>query len=481
MLCVSPRRRSPFTPGPNGEREVRAVPTDQELSAQLKTLSEELDRRTRNAERLRPYDEGGCPIPDAVVRGKLTKAYRSLMPTSEAPWGSLIVDSVQDRLEVAGLVDSENEDAAKTGWGLWQDNSMDAESKLAHRSALLDGRAFAMVWPDETNQPAVSLDDCTQMVVQYREGSRRHHVAALRRWVDGTGAANATLYRPDGIYKFARPRQREGQVVAEWKLRDGQSVLPNPLKAVPVVELAVNRRLKPGPFPYARGEFEHCTGLIDRINLLTFFGLVVALWMGFPLRGVIGEKILRDDDGKILPPFDSKPDSVVQFENPEAKVFQLDAADRKNLSVFDELEQLAAISKTPKHYFPMGGGIANIAEPTIRAFEGALHAKVSGHQASLGESWEEVDRLCCAMLPEPVQLSSRAEVDWKDHESRSLAERADAFVKIASVDNVPFLMAAELALNATGDQLARWQSMGMGTVLDELLRAPTNGSQPVAA
>jgi hypothetical protein len=138
----------------------------------------------------------------------------------------------------------------------------------------------------------------------------------------------------------------------EWEKRpvDGEDwPLANPLGVVPVVEIRVNPRLAPGNFPYARGEFAHCTGLIDRINLLTFLGLVVAFWMGFPLRGVIGDKIRRevlvDDDGqpivdaatgkqktRALPPFDAQPDSVFQFENPEAKIAEFKAADRRNLA-----------------------------------------------------------------------------------------------------------------------------------------------------
>jgi hypothetical protein len=42
--------------------------------------------------------------------------------------------------------------------------------------------------------------------------------------------------------------------------------------------------------------------------------------MGFPLRGVIGDKILRDDDGKQLAPFEVERRQVFQLENPSAKL-----------------------------------------------------------------------------------------------------------------------------------------------------------------
>lgn len=449
------------------------------LPDQLKLLNAELDKRCRTHGKLDPYYEGTCPLPIAVSQARLTRLYRYLMPMSEGAWGALVVDSVLDRLEPSG-VRSPDEGVDEDVWGFWQDNSLDAESKLAHNAALVDGRSHALVWSPTPGRPEVTLDDATQMIVQYAEGSRRHRVAALRRWVDDKRIL-ATLYRPEGIYKF----QSKDEVHAamsygniEWERREmpGEAwPLPNPLGVVPVVELGVNRRLKPGMFGYAKGEFERHTGLIDRINLLTFLGLVVALWMGFPLRGVIGQKVLVDDDNNPIAPFDSKPDSVIAIENPEAKLVQLDAADRGNLSIFGELSQLAMLTKTPRHYFPQDGGLSNISADTIRADEGALHAKVTGHKATLGEGWEEVLRLGGMMLENPVLLSPRAELQWHDHESRSLAERADAASKLKDV--LPPMAVAELALNASAEQIARWEAQASSSALSTLLSAaqPTNG------
>lgn len=456
------------------------MPGLDELIRQVKSLSTELDRRCAEHKRLDPYLVGECPFPTAITEARLTKVYRYLMPVAEAPWGSLIVDAKLDRLELSGLRDINGQDNADKIWAeAWQPNGMDAESKLGHGAALLDGRFYATVWADEQGKPDVSLDDATQMVVEFMEGSRRKRVAALRRWKDGD-RTYATLYRADGVYKFQGPDSGAETATDDWEKRTvpGEAwPLENPFDEVPVVELRINPRLKPGRFPYARGEFAHCTGLIDRINLLTFLGLVVAFWMGFPLRGVIGEKIRRevlvDDDGnpivdettgkektKALPPWESRPDSTVQFENPEARTFEFGAADRKNLSIYDELQQLAVISKTPRHYFPMEGGISNIATETVMAYEGAMHAANTGHKASLGEGWEDVNRLCGVVLD--TELSPQAEMVWMKSESRSLAEQADAFVKLAATggtgNGLPWMAAAEIALNVTQDQLNRWQT-----------------------
>jgi hypothetical protein len=327
-------------------------------------------------------------------------------------------------------------------------------------------------------------------------------VAALRRWVDDDQIPNATLYRTDGIFKFSGPKHASGRAGTQWEPRvgprdDGEWPLPNQFEVVPVVEVAINRRLKPGSFPYARGEYENCTGLIDRVNLLTFLGLVVAFYMGFPLRGTIGQKIIRkvltDDNGdpiidegtgkpkeEAIAPFDASASGFFQLENAQAQIAEYKAADRKNLSVFAELDQLSTITKTPRHYFPMEGGMSNLAADAIRASEGSLHAKVTGHKASLGEGWEEVLRLAGLEAKEPYELSGRAELMWKDHESRSLAERADAASKLKDI--FPWQVVAERALNATQEEIARWTAERGAESLTQLVTAaqtPSNGEVAV--
>ncbi len=454
-----------------------AVSVPNDVRDRLKSMLPELDTRSKRSLLLGKYLDGCPPPPPAIVKAKVVKAYRTLMPVSEAPWASLILDSTQDRLEPSGI-ESGDREIDKIVMGVWQDNQMDAESKLAHSSALADGRAFASVWrPPGSSGPEIALDDSSTMIVQYAEGSRRHRVAALRRWKDEADKTHLTLYRPDGLFKFSESKDQgraQGRVQAGgtwWEAREDDEEWPlrNPYGVVPVVEIAINRRLKPGIFPFARGEFEHCLGLIDRINLLTFLGLVVAFWMGFPLRGVIGEKIEKDDDDEIEPPFDAFASGLFQLENKEARIEEFKAADRKNLSIFAELDQLSTITKTPRHYFPMDQGMSNLSADAIRASEGSLHAKVTGYKATLGEGWEEVLRLCGLMTDERVVLSQRAELQWKDHESRSMAERADAATKVSSI-GLPWQFVAEKYLNVTQEEIAKIEAQASSGVLTQLIK-----------
>lgn len=473
-----------------------AVSIPNTIKKQLDSLLTELDKRSKKSRLLTKYLDGNSPPPDAIVRARVTKTYRNLMPVAEAPWADLIVGSTQDRLEVSGIK-SEDSGTDKIVWDAWQTNQMDAEAKLGQSAALVDGRAFALVWrPPGSSDPEISLDDSSTMIVQYAEGSRRRRVAALRRWVDEDDVTNVTLYGPDYVWKFRESKEQvrgQGRVKAGdkwWEARDyGPDVeawpLENPWGVVPVVEVAINRRLRPGCFPFARGEFEHCLGLIDRINLLTFLGLVVAFWMGFPLRGVIGEVLKKDDDGEIIPPFDAHATGLAILENPDAKTFEYSAADHKNLSVFAELDQLSTITKTPRHYFPLDQGFSNLSADAIRASEGALHAKVTSYKATMGEGWEEVLRLCGLMSDAEVILSPRAELKWKDHESRSMAEKADAASKLKDI--LPWQLLGEKVLNLTQQEIDRAQVQQTSGVFADLVKGLNDkqpaepAKQPVAA
>ncbi len=452
-----------------------AVSVPNDVRDQIKAMLPVLDKRAKRSLLLNKYLDGCPPPPKAIVKAKVVKAYQTLMPVSEAPWASLVVDSTQDRLAVSGI-ESEDKRIDQIVWGCWQDNQMDAESKLGQGSALVDGRAFATVWrPPGSSTPEVSLDDASTMVIMYAEGSRRRRIAALRRWRDESDRVHLTLYRPDGIYKFTESEESQvgqGRIKAAdgwWEAREEDAEWPllNPFGVVPVVEVAINRRLKPGCFPFARGEFEHCLGLIDRINLLTFLGLVVAFWMGFPLRGVIGEKIERDDDGEIEPPFDAFASGLFQLENKDARIEEYKAADRKNLSIFAELDQLSTITKTPRHYFPIDLAVGNLSADAIRASEGGLDAKVTNYKATIGEGWEEVLRLSGLMHDESVLLSPRAELKWIPHESHSLSEMADAAQKLKDI--LPWQLLGEKTLGLTQEEIAKAEGQRAAAAFGELL------------
>lgn len=467
------------------------MPTDAELRAQLKNYCDVLDARAPQVRALEDYREGNHPLPPFVQDTGLTKAYRTLMQLSGSNWPGLIIGSVEERLEVQG-VRFGDEEADQDAWAIWQANGLDAESSMLHDSTLTAGRGYAIIWGDGATdpQPRVTLEHASLCVVEYEPGSHRKRRGALRRWKDG-GRWYANLYTPDFLYKFQAQSDGEDVPVeaSSWVRRevpDEAWPLPNPLKEVPVVEFAVNRSLRPAPFGSGQGEFASNLRHIDRINYKVFSGLVALTWSGFPLRYVIGDPILYektdegvDDKTKPIPPFKALASAVAQFTNPAAKVGQLPEANIENYSPEMDIKHLAALTKTPAHY--LLGQMVNLSADAIRAAEAGLISKVRRHHRSLGESWEEVTRLALRVKnPEdPRGFDQNAQIIWKDPESRSLAERADAATKLSSI-GMPWQGIASIVLGLTPQEISRLDSQGGSDVLSELLKQPQNGNAAVA-
>lgn len=474
------------------------------IAKQVDRLCNELAARNAEHERILPYFkklDGRRALPAAVVSAKLVTAYLHLQPMSVATWGKLVVASKLDRLEVNGLTSPDERVSTDIWEGVWQENELNMESKLAHRAALLDGRSHATVWPrnqwllDDRGEPLgsddspdVTFDDCTTMIVEYAEGSRRIRTGALRRWVTDDDKEFINLYRPDGIYKFIASKddvETSDSFKANgtrWKPRETANEawpLPNPLRVLTNVELGVNRELQSGRFTVCRGEFADETGLLDRVNLLTFLGMVLAVSMSFPLRVLIGDKIVRDDDGNEVPPFDAHIGGLAQLEDPKAKLDEYKAADRGALSIYGELAQFATSTTTPRHYFPSEGVIANVSAETITAFEGPMHATVkASHQPTLGSGHEEILRIGGLMLPGAPKLSRRAKVTWADHQSRSLGEQASAFAQLGGEGGLPWQARAEIALGLGQDDLRRYEQDQAGSALTQIIAA---SRQPATA
>lgn len=485
------------------------------ITRQVDRLCNELAKRQAEHERIMPYFKrapGRFVIPPSVVQAKLTKSYTAIMGMSDVMWGKLVVASKLDRLEVNGITSPDDAVSEAVWEQVWQENELNLESKLAHRAALLDGRSHASVWPAQqwlldgdggtapSDGPTVTFDDCTTMIVEYAEGSRQRRAAALRRWEDDSGQEFVNLYRPDGIFKFAavkdgvRTSDSFTAGARRWVPREvlGEEwPLPNPLGVVPVVELGVNRELASGRFTVCRGEFADETGLLDRVNLLTFLGMVLAVSMSFPLRILFGDEIAfkKDSDGNAvlddngnpipIPPFNAYVGGVAHLEDSDARIDEFKAADRKLLSVYGELAQFATATTTPRHYFPSEGVIANVAAETIRAFEGPMHAAVNGsHKPSLAAGHEEILRLGGLMLPSPVKLSRRASLSWANHESRSLAEQASAFAQLTGQNGLPWVVAAEIALGSSQDDLRRYADAQADSAFAQVIAAT---AAPVAA
>lgn len=449
--------------------------------AKIQELGTELSKRAHTFTRLDRYVTGLAPFPPAVQQAKVTTAYQMLMGFSQANYPKLIIKAATSRMQIGGLRSSDPA-VDRALWGLWQDNHMDAESRRGFDVALTHGRVFALIWARRNESPRITLENPNTCIVEYVEGSRYDRTFALRRWQDDDDVWHATLYDREAVYKF-RQAERATKTTdlssMEWDRREVDSEewpLRHDYGVVPVVEIATNRTLKATKFGHAVGDFEESTDLIDRINLLEFLRLVIAFSSGFPIRVVIGDKIQRDDEGKAIAPFKLAADLIAQLENPEAKVTSLNSADIKAFgeALDRDVLTLAGVTMTPA-YFLRSVPIQNVSADTIRASNTPLDARIEDHKPNLSEGYEEALRVSGLMLPQPLLLPSAAECVWIKKETWSLAERADAALKLGQA-GMPWEFIGEKVLDLSQEEVERYK----GAIMENQLAALLSQPDPVA-
>lgn len=449
------------------------MPTEDELKAKLKLLGAELDVRAKRHAELESYrSEKGGAIPPAIKHAKVTTAYRMLMSISSTNYAKQIVKAAASKMRVGGIKTGDDE-LDRQIWGIWQDNRMNAEFRRATDSILTHGRCFAIVRPGQGGEPEIILEDSATVIVEYAEGSRYNRVAGLRRWTDSSKVLHGTLYYPDATYRFKTNRKvetasdRETLESVNWVL-DGDP-LPNAYGTVPAIEISTNGGLKPGRFGAAQGDYETELGLLDRINTLEFLRLVIAFTASFPVRVVIGEKILRDDDDKPIAPFELGADIIAQLENPAAKLEEFKAADLEKFgqALDRDIEVLAGVTGTPLWQLK-SNPVANVNTETIRASNMPLDARVSDHLPFIAEGAEEILRVAGRM--KGLDVPQSASLQWVNRESYSLSERADAATKLKDV--LPWQAVASEVLDMDQEQIGRIEQLRAADVLTGLLTEP---------
>lgn len=366
-------------------------------------------------------------------------------------WVQVVADSPVERMTVTGFQASGETDADKDLWKVWQVNGLDADSQLGFLGSVIHGRSFLLVWGDPSNpdMPVVTFEDSSQCVIGYEPGSRRERRAALKRWQDG-GEDFATLYLPDEVWKFSRPKLMQNDELSQqmldvdeemkrWKPRDLEepNPQPNPMGVVPMVELPNKPVLAGDPISDVRGVI----AMQDAINLLWAQLFTASDYASFPQRVIMGAERpvipKLNSEGEVVgtQPVDIQKfavDRVMMFNGKDVRIGEWQAA---NLAMYTGLIEvavghLAAQTRTPQHY--LVGKMANLAEGALLAAETGLVKRVEEKQIWSGQGLREGARLIALAQGEDAKADAlrSGRVLWKDAESRSHAQLADALLKL---------------------------------------------------
>jgi hypothetical protein len=357
-------------------------------------------------------------------------------------WPRVIVDSVQRRTYVEGFRLGVGGQADDELWRIWQANDLDEWSQLAHIDALVHGRAFLTVWGNDADPqtPIIAAESAHQMVVSYKAGTRTVD-AALKRWRDD-GVEYATLYLPDQIIRYAADAPTKAADTRNLPWAFDQS-LPNRLGAVPVVPLVNRPRLR-----NLNGESElaDIVPLADAVNKLATDMMVAsefhatkrrwATGIQIPTGGETGEAERRRLQAEVAAYWDQATKGKTWLAGQGVAFGQFDEASLDNFAGAIRLltSQIAAIGGLPPD--DLGLNTTNPASAEARrAAETVLNNRANEKMRAWGGSYERTMRLALAVQRDiplaslPTDLRGM-ETIWRDPETPTVAQTADAAVKL---------------------------------------------------
>lgn len=398
----------------------------------LTVLAQGLEQSTARHALLDSYYEGRQPLSFLAPEAKTALGDRFGRMASNVP--RLAVTALAERLRVTGFTGADV-------WGDWIANDLDQTSGIAHREALALGTAFVIVWARPDGSPRVSVESARQVAVATDPGTR-HITAALKRWETAT-TTEAVLYEADKITRLRAPgigATTTGFATVE--------TINNPLGMVPVVALRNGDRL----LSSGASEIDDLMPLVDALNKSLADMMVTSEYVGRPRRWATGIELEEDESGEAVNPIPEGNRAMIS-ENPEAKFGQLNAADLGGYeaAVRVILGQIMAVSALPAHY--VGVFTDNPASAdALRASEASLTARAEARQATFGRSWEDVARLIVGVREHVDPTSVDVRVRWADAATRSVAQEADAIVKLHGAGLLP-ASAALSRLGYTTDEI----------------------------
>lgn len=370
----------------------------------------------------------------------------------------LVVDSAAERLRVQGFRFGSAEDADADAWSIWQANGLDGASNMLHTEAIKLGEAYWMVTPNG-NEPIITCEHPSQVIVAYAPGNRRVRLAALKKWCEDDGTLRANVYLPDRVVKFHADGDAYTPVQPPNKDKWVEdSVEGNPLGVVPIVPMPNNpSMLKGGRSDLAGGP----VSLQDMIEKTVADLLIGSEYHGLPQRVMLGVEAPRDPDtGRVVNDADMNKSRLWYFNSKDAKAHEFSQADLKGLREAADgfIGDLAAQTRIPIYYF-RPAAISNISAEALIGLDAGLVSKTNDKKAPFGEGHEEAMRLAFKSInaDDPRAQATDAETIWADTESRSQAQTVDAAVKLATI-GVPQEALWE-RIGASPQEIDRWKAL----------------------
>lgn len=468
--------------------------TDATPASLAKRLLAILSRDGDRLDRIDNYEQGLHD--DPYMPPNADDEYRLLAKRAISNWMPLLVNTPAQALYVDGFrpgsVDGAPRESSSTSpeWGHWQRSRLDARQAAIYKGALKFGHSFTLTERTRKGVMTKGLSALRTAALFEDPANDETPYAALTvtAWPRGEERGKARLFDQKSEYQvtFKSIDDLDSVRVGKPK-RHGASECP-------VTRFAAAVDLEGRTV----GVIEPMIALQNRINQTVFDLLVAQTYASFKVRYATGmappirrdpetgEAIL-DENGQPIPvPINHNARRFLFAEDEDVKFGSLDETPLGGFidSVDMSIRHLAAVSQTPPHH--LLGQIANLSAEALNAAETALARKIAEFRAAFGEAWERVFRLAAELEGNSAGHEDfSGEVIWRDMESRSLAQAADALGKLKEQLGIPERGLWPRVPGVTQTELEDWESMREAddaqlSLANALTRATGGADEPAA-
>jgi len=372
--------------------------------ATAETLYTQLTTRRQAIEKAERYHRGDQPL--AFASDEWKTFHRARYVGFSDNWCGVVGSAPSERMKITGFRIGDDTDPLSDDeralWHDWELNDGSIQSSQGILTSTIAKRSFAMVWGNRDDEPMLSWEHPSQVIVSHDPETREKRFG-VKAWADDDREF-LTLYEPDAVWKWERKiigglpttgRTESGIYVSVsassfggggWTVRQGTGddtwPIKNPLGRVPIAEFPNRPPLKGEPI----SDIEGTMAMQDAINLLWAYLFTAADHASMPARVVMGQgppKIpVLDAQGKQIGEKAIENEALTKgrmlwLTGQSTTISQWDAA---KLDIFTNViniavRHIAAQTRTP--IYLIHGELGNVNGETLTGLDAPLVSKVS--------------------------------------------------------------------------------------------------------
>jgi hypothetical protein len=414
--------------------------------------------------------------------------YDDIASRAPSAFAGLVVTSLAQTAYVDGMM-MPGKNEPMRAYDDWQRNRWDSKQIAVNRCAIGLGQAYGIVLPgkDPLTGDAMSkwmARSPKAMAAFYDNDDDEWCTFAIEAQPVYEKVANGLIYTSP-VHTGWTVALFDEQVVHRLsckgdgvEIKDWTYIAPEDHgMPVPPVARGANRLDLDGR---ATGEIEPIIPLLRRIDQDVFDRLIVQRFGAWMVRYIAG---LAKPEGsaQVQAAYAMKLriEDFLVSPDPETKFGTLNPTPLKPFEeVTDaDLRMLAAITQTPPHH--LLGLSSNLQAESLAAAESGLQRKSQDYKTSMSEFYEQMARLSAMVRGDKEEANAyNMQVRWRDTESRSLVQAADALGKLAVQLKIPVEMLWEKVPGWTDNDTARAKSLveegGIEALLQELMQDDPN-------